>query len=157
MAKPHTITRNALKHTFTLWLLSNLGGTLILAIRFSLDRADDIIIALASGAIAATLSLFILPLWVPFFSALNCVECRRVQYLVMLSGSVLFYFIANILLLYLFPLGTLDGVMELTFPYLISAFVTITYLYRIVLPLPVGPPNVDYFALTEEQRAQLFK
>ena len=111
MAKRHEATRAALKHTLTLWLISNLGGTLILAIKFSLDRLDDAIIALVSGAAAAILSLFILPLWIPFFSMLNCVECRRVQYLVMLSGSVLFYFLANILLLCFFPLGTLDGVM----------------------------------------------
>ncbi|OUJ75447.1 hypothetical protein [Hymenobacter crusticola] len=157
MAKRYEITRNSLKQTLLLWVLSNLGGTLILAIKFSLGRLDDALIALVSGGIAALLSLFVLPLWVPFFSAINCVECRRVQYLVMLSGSVLFYFIANILLLYCFPLGSLDGVMELTFPYLLSAFVTITYLYRIVLPLPVGPPNIDYFSLTQEQRAQFFK
>ena len=157
MAKHYEVTRTALKHTLTLWLISNLGGTLILAIKFSLDRLDDAIIALVSGAVAAVLSLFILPLWIPFFSMLNCVECRRVQYLVMLSGSVLFYFLANILLLCFFPLGTLDGVMELTFPYLLSAIVTITYIYRIVLPLPVGPPNVDYFSLNQEQRAQYFK
>ncbi|WP_324676171.1 hypothetical protein [Hymenobacter sp. GOD-10R] len=157
MAKRYEITRDSLKHTLSLWVLSNLGGTLILAIKFSLGRLDDVIIALVSGCVAAVLSLFVLPLWIPFFSAINCVECRRVQYLVMLSGSVLFYFMANILLLCFFPLGTLDGVMELTFPYLLSAIVTITYLYRIVLPLPVGPPNVDYFTLTEEQRAHFFK
>jgi hypothetical protein len=147
MANSFTITRTAFVQTLTLWFVSNLGGTLLLACKFSLDQADDAVIALVSGLIAALLSLAIIPIWLPFFAWINCVNCRRLQFLAMMLGSVLFYFLANALLLYVMPLGSLDGILELTFPYLLSALIAISYTYRIVLPLPVGPPNVDLFKL----------
>ncbi|GGE95592.1 hypothetical protein [Hymenobacter cavernae] len=147
MANRSAATRATLVQTLIIWLVSNLGGTFFLALLFGLDHPTDVAIALIGGMLAALLSLFLIPLWVPFFALINCVECRRTQFLAMLLGSVTFYFIANLLLLYLLPLGTLDGVMEMTFPYLLSAFIAITYMYRTVLPLPVGPPNVDLFKL----------
>jgi hypothetical protein len=133
MASSYATTRTALMQTLTLWFVSNLGGTLLLTLKFFLDRPNDAVIGLVSGLIAALLSLAIVPIWVPFFALINCVDCRRTQFLVMMLGSVLFYFLANTLLLYLMPLSTLDGVIDMTFPYLLSALITITYMYRVVL------------------------
>jgi len=115
---------------FALWLLSNVGGTLLLGAHFSLERAEDFTIGLLSGLLAAVVSIVLVPFCIPFFEVVgNLCACwsRRTAALI---GVVLFYSAANFLLLYFLPILTLESVVSMSFPYLLAALGAVFYLYH---------------------------
>lgn len=121
--------RATLLRTIQLWLLSNAGGTLWLLGYFAADRLDDYPIALLTGMLAAMVSLAVVPLVIPFF-AVMCRFCAGwTRCYVALLGVVLFFLLANELLLLLLPVGSVLSLLELSLHYLGAALLTVGWLY----------------------------
>lgn len=121
-------SKHAVQRGFTLWLLSNLGGTLLSGAVFSLDRAEDFTIGLLSGLLAAVVSLPIVPLCIPYLAVVGRLcSCwsRRTAALV---GVVLFYSAVNLLFLHFLPIITLDSLLSMSLPYLVAALGAVLYL-----------------------------
>ncbi|GGG31824.1 hypothetical protein [Hymenobacter glacieicola] len=119
-----TITR-----TFILWALANTGGTLWLLLDFSLDRIDDYPIALMSGLVAALVSLAIVPLVIPFFSAMCRLRVGLSRRSLALVGVTLFFLLANQLLEVLLPIDSMTHLLNMSLPYWAAAMLTVLWLY----------------------------
>ncbi len=119
-----TITR-----TFILWLVSNVGGTLWLLLDFAYERLDDYPIALMVGLTAALISLAIIPLVVPFFALMTRLQANWSRRTVALTGIILFFLLANRLLVGLVPLKSLTDLVPFSLPYGIAAVLGALWLY----------------------------
>ncbi len=119
-----TITR-----AFILWLLSNVGGTAWLLLDFAYERLDDYPIALMVGLTAALISLAIVPLVVPFFTLMRRLQTNWSRRTVALTGIVLFFLLANQLLVGLIPLESLTDLLPFSLPYGLAAVLGVLWLY----------------------------
>ena len=128
-SQPTTIGR-----TLTVWLLSNLGGTIWLVLDFCRYSPEDFAIPLVFGLMAALLSLATVPLAVPIFALAQrqCINwrCR----LVVLAAVLLVFALGNFILPHLLPIGPASSLLSFSWPYLSTALVAALWLYR---PRPV--------------------
>lgn len=126
LAHPATATRR----TLTVWLLSNLGGTLWLVLDFCRYSPEDFAIPLVVGMMAALLSLATVPLAVPIFvlAQRQCINwrCR----LVALAAVLLVFALGNFTLLHLLPIGPAGSLLRFSWPYLGTALVAALWVYR---------------------------
>lgn len=121
---------SALTRTFTVWLLSNLGGTGLLALDFSLENSGDLTVPMLVGLMAALISLAYVPLAWPFF-ALAQRTCAgwRCQ-LLGVAGVVAVFALANCLLLTWLQFGSFSNLLAFSRPYLGAALLAVAWLYR---------------------------
>ncbi|SNR41962.1 MULTISPECIES: hypothetical protein [Hymenobacter] len=129
MLQSYSSIPSTLIRTILLWAFSNVGGTLWLLVDFSLDRLNDYPIALLAGLVGAMASLAIIPLVVPFFTIMSrcCSDWPRRT--LALLGVVLFFLVANYLLLLLLPIDSLTSLLEMSLPYLGAALLAVLWLY----------------------------
>lgn len=130
MFKASTSTQSTITRTLLLWLISNLGGTLLLGASFALThQLTDSTIAVAAGLLAAVITIPLVPLALPFFALLArfCPAYSRRS--VALLGVTLFFLAANELLHLLLPFATFWGLLEMSAPYLAAALLTVVWLY----------------------------
>ncbi|OWP63914.1 hypothetical protein CDA63_06795 [Hymenobacter amundsenii] len=130
MTLPYTTANySTITRTFVLWLLSNVGGTLWLLLDFAYERLNDYPIALMVGLTAALISLAIVPLVVPFFALMSRLQTDWSRRTVALTGIVLFFLLANHLLLGLIPLESVTDLLPFSLPYGIAAVLGVLWLY----------------------------
>ena len=130
MPASSTSIQSTITRTLLLWLLSNLGGTLLLGMGFALThQLNDSTIAIAAGLLAALITLPLVPLALPFFALVTrfCPACSRRS--VALLGVTLFFLAANELLHLLLPFATFWGLLEMSVPYLAAGLLTVSWLY----------------------------
>ena len=120
--------------TLTVWLLSNLGGTIWLVLDFCRYSPEDYAIPLVVGLMAALLTLATVPLAIPLFAMAQrqCINwrCR----LVALAAVLLVFALGNFVLLHLLPIGPAGSLLRFSWPYLGTALVAALWVYR---PRPV--------------------
>lgn len=120
---------STIRRTLLLWLISNLGGTSWLLLDFAKERLADYSIALFIGLLAALISLFIVPLVIPFF-AVMCRCCSGwMRRSMACLGVVLFYVLANLILLLGLPIDSFSSLLGMSVPYLSVALLTVFWLY----------------------------
>ncbi|HEX8425200.1 hypothetical protein [Hymenobacter sp.] len=129
MLKSYSSIQPTIVRTLLLWLISNIGGTLLLGIGFALRRLDDSTIAIAAGLLAAIVTLPLVPLAVPFFAVLGKICAKWPRRSMALLGVTLFFLLANELLHLLLPFATFWGLLEMSLPYLASGVLTVLWLY----------------------------
>ncbi|SDX90522.1 hypothetical protein [Hymenobacter psychrophilus] len=115
--------------TLILWLLSNIGGTLWLTLDFAYERLEDYPIALMVGLTAALTSLAIVPLVVPFFVLMSRLQADWPRRTVALTGIILFFLLANQVLLGLIPMNSVAELLPFSLPYGIAAVLGVLWLY----------------------------
>lgn len=130
MLKSYYSIQSTLVRTLLLWLISNVGGTLLLGGGFALThRLNDSTIALAAGLLAAIITLPLMPLAVPFFAVLGKICAAWPRRSMALLGVMLFFLAANEALHLLLPFATFWGLLEMSFPYLVAGILTVLWLY----------------------------
>ncbi|MDF7813392.1 hypothetical protein [Hymenobacter sp. YC55] len=130
MLKSYSSVQSTIARTLILWLLSNLGGTLLLGIGFALThRLNDSTIAVAAGLLAAIITLPLVPLAMPFFAVLGKICAAWPRRSMALVGVLLFFLLANEVLHLLLPFATFFGLLEMSFPYLVAGVLTVLWLY----------------------------
>ncbi|OGX85928.1 hypothetical protein BEN47_13830 [Hymenobacter lapidarius] len=116
--------------TLWIWLLSNLGGTALLALDFSFKYPTDLAVPLVVGLMVALLSLACVPLAWPFFAMSRhaCTElrCR----LLALAGVLVVFGVAHMALLHWLPIGPPSSLLSFSRPYLGAAVLAVAWLYR---------------------------
>ncbi|WP_375435616.1 hypothetical protein [uncultured Hymenobacter sp.] len=130
MLKSYSLLHSTIARTLLLWLISNLGGTLLLGVGFALThRLNDSTIAVAAGMLAFLVTLPLVPLAVPFFAVLGKVCADWPRRSMALLGVVLFFLLANEVLHLLLPFATFLGLLEMSLPYLAAGILTVLWLY----------------------------
>ncbi|RSK35453.1 hypothetical protein [Hymenobacter metallilatus] len=124
-----TTSHSTTVRTFILWLLSNAGGTLWLLLDFASARLADYSIALLAGLLAALVSLAVVPLVIPFFTMMSRVKPGWSRRSMALGGVVLFFLLANQLLVLLSPIDSMQAVLPLSLPYGVAAVLAVFWLY----------------------------
>ncbi|MCA8831419.1 hypothetical protein LF252_12345 [Hymenobacter sp. BT728] len=124
-----TTSHSTTVRTLILWLLSNLGGTLWLLLDFTTERLSDYSIALLAGVVAAVVSLAIVPLVIPFFTVMSYLKPGWSRRSMALGGVLLFFLLANQLLVLFSPVDSLVSVLPLSLPYGVAAILTVLWLY----------------------------
>lgn len=141
---------SATQRTLTVWLLSNLGGTIWLVQDFCRYSPEDFAIPLVVGLMAALLSLATVPLAIPIFALAQrqCINwrCR----LVVLAAVLLVFALGNFALLHLLPIGPAGSLLRFSWPYLGTALVAALWLYR---PRPARPQLAAALLLAWQPRA----
>ncbi|UOR05605.1 hypothetical protein MUN82_00550 [Hymenobacter aerilatus] len=123
-----SLTNYSLRKALSLWLLSNLGGTILLTIDFALDRPADFSIGLFSGLLAALVSLLVLPFCVPLFrllGQLSTCSARRTIGTVAVLGC---YAVTNFFVLHHLPVVDLRSLVTMSLPYLAAALAAVYFL-----------------------------
>lgn len=118
----------SLRKALSLWLLSNLGGTVLLTLDFALDNPADFSIGLLSGLLAAVVSLVVLPLCVPMFLLLGRLPtctARRMLGAVAVLGC---YALANGFALHHLPVVDMRSLLTMSLPYLAAALAAVYFL-----------------------------
>lgn len=116
--------------TFMVWLLSNLGGTSVLALDFGLESPADFTIPLLVGFMAALISLAYVPLAWPFFALAQRICTGWRCQLLAVAGVVTVFGAANYLLLEWLPIGSFSTLLAFSRPYLGAALLSVAWLYR---------------------------
>ncbi|UOG73994.1 hypothetical protein MTX78_17950 [Hymenobacter tibetensis] len=130
MFNAYTSVQPTIIRTLLLWLFSNLGGTFLLGLGFALThRLNDSTIAVAAGLLAAIITLPLVPLAVPFFAVLGRVCSGWSRRSMALLGVTLFFILANELLRFMLPFVSLEGLLEMSSPYLAAGLITVFWLY----------------------------
>ncbi|MFC6224056.1 hypothetical protein ACFP2F_12470 [Hymenobacter artigasi] len=128
---------SALVRTLMVWLLSNLGGTSVLALDFSIESPADLTIPLLVGFMAALISLAYVPLAWPFFALAQRICTGWRCQLLAVAGVVTVFGVANYLLLQWLPIGSFGTLLTFSRPYLGAALLAVAWLYR---PQSAGQP-----------------
>jgi len=123
-----SLANYSLRKALSLWLLSNLGGTILLTVDFALDRPADFSIGLFSGLLAAVVSLAVLPLCVPIFTLLGklptCTARRTIGAVAVLGC----YALANFFVMHHLPVVDLRSLLTMSLPYLAAALAAVYFL-----------------------------
>ncbi|MBW3128277.1 hypothetical protein [Hymenobacter profundi] len=124
----NSLTNYSLRKALSLWLLSNLGGTILLTLDFALDRPADFSIGLFSGLLAALVSLVVLPLCVPLFSLLGQLPTCSARRTIGTAAVLGCYALTNFFVMHHLPVVDLRSLLTMSLPYLAAALAAVYFL-----------------------------